>query len=140
MIAGVLATTLFGVAIPAYCYIKYPAWMWGYALDPGTIHPWVVVWVFALYYLCFFAGLNMVPKKGGWLVLAGVGILNLALLAVVWPRYSKVGTYGEFHAGKAENLMESPLNTILNIAMGVTIVGTAALWFWARRQKESPTE
>jgi hypothetical protein len=109
--------------------------MWGYALDPATIHPWVVVWIFVLYYVCFFAGFNMVPKKGAWWVLAGVGALNLALLAIVWPRYSKVGTYAEFHEGTAANLMDSPFNMVLNIAFGVTILGTAALFFWARRTK-----
>ena len=139
-IAGVLATTLFGVAIPAYAYITNPAWMWGYALDPATIHPWVVVWIFVIYYLCFFAGFSMVPKKGGWWLLAGVGVLNLVLLALVWPRYSKVGTYEEFHNGTAANLMDSPLSTTLNIAFGVTVVGTALLYFWAIRKKDSQKE
>ncbi len=127
--------TLFGVAIPAFCYIQQPAWMWGYALDPETIHPWVVVWIFILYYVCFFAGFNMVPKKGGWWVVAAVGALNLALLAIVWSRYSKVGTYAEFQDGTASPLMESPFNMTLNIAFGITVVGTAALWFWARKKK-----
>jgi len=137
LITGFLATTLFGILIPAYCYWKFPAWMWGYALDPTTIHPWVVVWIFALYYVCFVAGFAMTPKRNAWLLLAAVGLLNLALLGAVWSRYSKVGTYRQFHAGEAADLMTSPLQTILNVGFGVTVVGTLLLWIWARRASAS---
>lgn len=138
--AGLVAVTLFGIVIPVYCYLRWPAWMWGYAIDPATVHPWVVVWAFALYYVCFVAGFALTPRRGGWLALAGVGLVNLALLVLVWPRYSKVGTYADFHSGRAADLMGSPLSTVLNVGFAVTVVGTLALWLWARRIPPAPAE
>lgn len=138
--AGLIAVTLFGVAIPAYCYVRWPAWMWGYAIDPAAVHPWVVVWVFAIYYACFVAGFAATPRRASWLAPAGFGLLNLALLVLVWPRYSKVGTYDQFHAGQAAPLFGSPLATVLNVGLAVTVAGSLALWLWARRSAAAPAE
>jgi len=85
----------------------------------------------------------MTPKRYGWLLFLGVGALNLALIAVVWSRYSKVGTYQEFHNGTAQDLTSSPLSMILNIASVVSLVGTIILFLWARKgggRKKGPRD
>ena len=67
-------------------------------------------------------------------MLGGVVAINLTLLVVVWSRYSKVGTYEEFHRGATVPLPSSSLGMILNIGGALTAVGTLALWFWSRRR------
>ena len=123
LFAGLVAMTIFGVGVPVYCYVKNPAWMWGYWVNPATVPTWAAVAIFAAYYAFFALGFKIVPKRGAWWALGGVVALNLAALAVVIVagRYNKVGTYEEFHRGLAVPLTTSSLGMILNIGGALTV-------------------
>lgn len=131
---GLIATSLFGVGVPLYCYVRFPDWMWGYLLDPATVPVWAVAAIFLGYYVFFALGFALVPRRRPWIAFVGVGLLNLAALAAVRNRYGKVGTFDEFHRGVAADLMTSPLQTVLNIGFVVTVAGTVALLWWASRR------
>ncbi len=136
--AGLVACALFGVGIPALFYLLCPAWMWMYTVDPAKVPAWFVVYVFALYFIPFLAGFAFVPRRGGWLLFAVCAVLELALMAALWDRYSVAGTFDEFHRGAALPLAKSRLGIFLNFATPVMIAGIVGLWLWARRAPVKP--
>ncbi|GEM_PF-2378112 len=139
MVAGFVATSLFGVGVPAYCYVRFPDWMWGYVVESSKVPVWAVVGIFAAYYAFFALGFVLVPRRRPWIAFVGVGALNLALLVAVWGRYGKVGSFSDYHRGTAVDLMGSPLQTALNVGFVITIVGTLSLLYWASRREKSST-
>lgn len=137
---GLVACALFGVGLPVIFYIANPAWMWMYWVDPAKVPAWFVVYVFAIYFIPFFAGFAWVPSgKRGWVVTAIVLALQGALMAAVWDRYSVAATYEEFHRGAGVPLVGSKLGTLLNICSVIGFGAMAACWLWARKAAKAQT-
>jgi len=130
-----LANALVGIGLPVWCYVRYPAWMWGYYVRPETVSTKLVILVFASYWIPFLAGYAAPAvlerwKKGAfwWGIVAGA-VCQGALIGWQWPRYSRVGTFDEFESGLAVPTAEVGF---LNLAFPVAIAVMAALWFAAR--------
>lgn len=135
------ANAVLGIALPVAAYLSYPAWMWGYYVDPARVSPAVVALVFLLYWIPFLLG-YVLPRKleerrrgsAGW-ALAGGAAAQAALLAWQWPRYRTVTTLEGFRAGLQLPPSEIPL---LQIGPPVALAIAAVLFWLARPSPKAP--
>jgi hypothetical protein len=102
---GALFGLLYGLAVGFWC-VRYPDWMWGYALEASR-------WPLLLWYPGFVVALAIAGGSGAAMVQAalargrpglalGVVLLALFLLGSVWAMtfeaYSGLSTYQAWHA------------------------------------------
>jgi hypothetical protein len=120
------ANALAGIALPAVCYWRHPAWMLGYLVDPARVPLVAVVATFALYWVPFAIGY----LTHSWKAIAGGLAAQIALIALTWPRYSTVTTMEGFAAGA-----KVPPDSIPLLAWGgpAAIAVVAILLLIARR-------
>lgn len=119
------AQALVGIALPVLAYVHYPAWMWGYYVDPERVSAWVVTGIFILYWAPFLAGYLF----SSWPAIAAGVASQAALLAWQWPRYGTVTTLEGFRAGVRVPPMEVPL---LQYGPPIAIALGVILWWWGR--------
>jgi len=125
------ANALAGIALPAICYWKHPAWMLGYLVDPARVPLWAVVAIFALYWAPFALGY----LTHSWKAIAVGLAAQLALIALTWPRYSTVTTMEGFAAGA-----KIPPDSIPLLAWGgPAAIGGVALLLWLSARSAPPT-
>lgn len=137
---AVAAGSVFTAAAATF-YVLYPDWMWMYYVDPSKVPLPVVLLLFAvLYYVPLFLGLGVPRKLPALKAKVAVFAVAIALqgleFVLLWNRYARVGTYEEFHRGAGENLFDSKMSTLLNVAGAVVAVSIAALWITARKVKK----
>ncbi len=123
------ANALVGIGLPAVCYAFYPAWMWGYLVDPARVPLWIVVTIFTLYWVPFAVGY----RTHSWRALA-VGLLaQIGLIALTWPRYRTVTTMDGFAAG-----VEVPPGSIPLIFQGGLVAVAAVIILVAIARRRAP--
>jgi len=111
--------------ITLYLYAAHPAWMWMYLVDTERVPGFSLIPLTAIHCTAVVVGWAL----GGRLLLAGriVTLRNIALGAlaltivgafVFWGRLGHVGSYREFHEGRALPLMDVKLGYVL-VALGI---------------------
>ncbi|MBI2931369.1 MAG: hypothetical protein HYY16_06935 [Planctomycetes bacterium] len=104
---AIAANAIVGIGLPVIAYLLYPAWMWGYLVDPEHVSPLIVIGIFLLYWVPFVLGL----RTHSWKVVVGGALAQVAFIAWQWPAYSTVTTLEGFRAGVKVPPAEVPLLT-----------------------------
>lgn len=142
-VEGLKFITIFNASV-LLCYIVSPDWMWMYFLETARVPLWGLIYLFlTLYYLPYIAGFLLgleTRDNGGWwkgslICLAAEGLI----VALLWERYSKVGTLQEFRSGSARNLFGEfhAVSAIMNVAVVISLVYFVWIWLGFRKEASS---
>jgi hypothetical protein len=145
LLMGSIACALAGIGLPVIAYLKEPAWMWMYYVDPAQVPTAMVAYAFVILYVpAFFVGfyvtahLKETSRGRAWLFFLGTLLFEGALIFFLWDRYSVVGTMAQWQAGKAPRLWESDLGKSLNFLFAGAAVLTLILWILAKPRIRTP--
>jgi hypothetical protein len=113
----------------SYMYFNYTDWMLVYLVDAKTISiplTWALFMALLVlhgYLAALGVGALVMHGKLGPAIAVGVGvgITNLALMALQGHAYNHIGTYAEYHAGTAPELAQAPA-----AQLAMTIAGALA--------------
>ncbi len=129
------------IAIVYYSYLLAPDWMWMYFVRDSDMPRWMVFYILILYYFAydvgFFLKFELAKIRSSFPALM-VAIALAASVIVVLPlkdRYTKVGTYDEYHAGGGVALPQSAVGTVPGILSALLAPLAIGLLVWSRRQK-----
>lgn len=105
-----------------YFLIKYPDWMWSYFIDSREV-PSTGVIIFFIIFVCFSALTGSVITQLGirernffftlFPFIFGFS-LYIFVWGITWDQYFHVGTYMEYHSGKAVSLNESDIKRAMS--------------------------
>ncbi len=134
---ALVLTLLTFVPFSIFYLAVYPDWSWSYYVDPGEI-PLMVTMAVPLWYLLAmvlgYAGAWAIVRSGrpgGLTALVAVTVLVVgAVNLLTLDRVMAVGTYSNFHSGRAVPLMKDPLRWWL-LGMGAVFLPA---WGYAIRQ------
>lgn len=124
------------IAISVVLYAMQPDWMWMYWVEASTLPIAVHILAFVIYELCFLAGFTLaaeLTRRQAWGL---VGLTAVAISATEFTtrtRLFHLGTFEEFHAGRAPAavatgpLQIEPAWWIVTIAGGISMIALIVL-------------
>jgi hypothetical protein len=119
------------IAISVVLYAMQPDWMWMYWVDASTLPVAVHILAFVIYEVCFLAGFTLgaeLERHRAWSVVAATALAISATEFTTRTRLFHLGTFDEFHAGRAAPAVDtSPLQVepawwIVTVAGGISMV------------------
>jgi fucose permease len=138
---GALFWLIFGVGAGISGYIEAPDWMLMYFSDPKYLPAGMLVYIFSFYVTIFILGLfvghwlESIKKGLGVYVFVAAVIYYLGTIALTFNRVWFVGTFEEFHAGKATPINETDIYYALWFALPLALACLIGVLIWLGRRK-----
>ena len=138
---SLILATIFNVsALASYFYC--PDWMWMYFPEDAHTSAFGLIYVFALlYYLPLVASyiltqwMEVKKPNSSYAWIAGMGALNVYIVAALFDRYFHVGTRAEYLSGVAKTLADPTNAVALPMNVGGAALGAYGVYCIVRRVK-----